>query len=109
MGQVAGSEAARLEDRYFRQKVKLGEGSFGVVWRGLDRETGGYVAIKQLEKASLSRRGASRNDIDREICVMRACSHENTLRLYDTFEDHACIYLALEYCDCGDFGDKLRE
>ena len=32
MGQ---SSASKLEERYFLQKVKLGEGAFGVVWRAL--------------------------------------------------------------------------
>ena len=32
------------------QKVKLGQGSFGVVWRAVDKETGAVVAVKELIK-----------------------------------------------------------
>lgn len=109
MGQGQGTIGAQLEERYFLQKVKLGQGSFGTVWRAVDRQHGITVAIKQLDKASLPRRGVTRQDIEREISMMKACSHENITELYDNFEDTNSIYLALEYCDGGDFGDKVKE
>lgn len=109
MGQGTGTNAIPLEDRYFLQKVKLGQGSFGTVWRAVDRQNGHTVAMKQLDKASLPRRGISPKDIEREVSMMRACPHENITRLFDVFEDATSIYLALEYCDGGDFGDKVKE
>jgi len=108
MGQ-AQPKGAQLEDRYFVQKVKLGSGSFGTVWRAVDRSSGRIVAVKQLDKAGLPRRGVTRRDIDREISLMQVCSHENLLQLFDTFEDDKHIYVVLEYCEDGDFGDKLQE
>lgn len=107
MGQAVSQ--SNLELTYHVQKVKLGHGSFGTVWRGIDRRTNNTVAIKQVDKAAMPRRGVNRNDVDREISMMRACVHENLLRLHDTFEDNSSIYLALEYCDGGDFGDKVKE
>merc|ERR1719440_606520 len=41
--------------------------------------------------------------------MLKACNHENITSLYHTYEDAQSIYLALEYCDGGDFGDKLKE
>eukprot|EP00418_Pyrodinium_bahamense_P045524 CAMPEP_0179201642 /NCGR_PEP_ID=MMETSP0796-20121207/100358_1 /TAXON_ID=73915 /ORGANISM="Pyrodinium bahamense, Strain pbaha01" /LENGTH=345 /DNA_ID=CAMNT_0020906205 /DNA_START=55 /DNA_END=1089 /DNA_ORIENTATION=+ len=109
MGQAAGTRGAQLEERYFRQKVKLGEGSFGTVWRAVDRQSGDTVAIKQLDKASMPRRGVTPQHVKQEIALMQVCRHENILQLLDKFEDEAYMYLALEYCDGGDFGDKIRE
>lgn len=109
MGQGGSNHAAQLEERYFLQKVKLGQGSFGTVWRAVDRQKNRTVAIKQLDKAKLPRCGVTRLDIEREIKLMQACSHENITELYDTFEDNDNIYLALEYCAGGDFGDKVKE
>merc|ERR1719160_666771 len=40
---------------------------------------------------------------------MKSCRHEHIIRLFDVFEDKGSIYLALEYCDGGDFGDKVKE
>jgi serine/threonine protein kinase len=98
-----------LEDRYYLQKVKLGQGSFGTVWRAVDRHSNRVVAIKQLDKAAMPRRGVRQQDIEREVNVMQAVVHENITQLLSTFEDRGHIYLALEYCDGGDFGDKVKE
>merc|ERR1712137_86651 len=48
-------------------------------------------------------------DVEREITMLRSCTHDNIVRLYDTYEDADNIYLALEYCGGGDFGDKVKE
>lgn len=108
MGQgVSSSESAA--ERYYLQKVKLGEGSFGTVWRAVDRHTNSTVAVKQLDKAVLPKRGVRRSDIEREISVMQAVDHENVTKLYGSSEDQQSIFLALEYCNGGDFGDKVKE
>lgn len=98
-----------LEDKYFLQKVKLGQGSFGTVWKGVERASGKAVAVKQMDKAQLPRRGVKREDIEREVSVMKAVHHENILQLYDFCEDRQFISFVLEYCDGGDFGDKVKE
>lgn len=107
LGQVGGR--AQLDEQYFVQKVKLGQGTFGTVWRAKNRKTGEAVAMKQMDKAVLPKRGVTRTDIEREVSMMQACSHDNITKLYDTFEDKDSIYLALEYCEGGDFGDKVQE
>mmetsp|Transcript_44029 Transcript_44029/g.113848 ORF Transcript_44029/g.113848 Transcript_44029/m.113848 type:complete len:566 (+) Transcript_44029:63-1760(+) len=109
MGQQGSSTKELLEDRYFLQKVRLGQGSFGTVWRAIDRASGLVVAIKQLEKARMRRTGLTREAVDREVAMMRACGHENIAQLLGTFEDSKNMYMAQEYCDGGDFGDKVRE
>lgn len=106
MGQALGT--GTLDDKYFLQKVKLGEGSFGVVWRAHERESNAIVAIKQIDKKRMITRGATKEDITREISMMKECKHVNITELYDTFEDETQISLALEYCDGGDFGDKVK-
>mmetsp|Transcript_88356 Transcript_88356/g.250372 ORF Transcript_88356/g.250372 Transcript_88356/m.250372 type:complete len:375 (+) Transcript_88356:96-1220(+) len=104
-----GQANAKVEDRYFIQKVKLGQGAFGTVWRAIDRQDQAVVAIKQMDKSQLLKRRIQREDVEREISVMNTCIHVNIIRLLNTFEDVMCFYLALEYCDGGDFGDKLKE
>lgn len=107
MGQVGGRQ--QLDEIYFVQKVKLGQGSFGCVWRAKHRQSGDTVAVKQMDKATMPKRGVTRHDIEREVKMMKACNHVNITKLFDTFEDSGSIYLALEYCDGGDFGDKVKE
>ncbi|CAD7975041.1 unnamed protein product [Amoebophrya sp. A25] len=103
-------DASRLQEKYHIQKVKLGEGSFGTVWRAMERKTNVAVALKSVEKDKMRRRGVTPEDMAREIKMLyaaRGCQYITELR--DSFEDGTAHYLALEYCEGGDFGDKLRE
>lgn len=104
-----GQSQGKVEDRYYLQKVKLGQGSFGVVWRAVDRESQEVVAVKQMDKKELPRKGIRPADIEREITVMKSCRHENITLLLETFDSPDAIFIALEYCDGGDFGDKVKE
>lgn len=65
--------------------------------------------MKQLNKKQLPARGVHRTDVHREIQLLGSVQHENIIRLYETFEDNDSIYMAVEYCDGGDFGDKVLE
>lgn len=110
MGQTGSSGTApALEDRYYIGKVVLGSGSFGTVFGGVDKQTHEQVAVKRLDKSTLPQRKVTREDIKREITMMQASVHENITKLYDKFEDDKYIYLALELCDRGDLGDKVKE
>jgi serine/threonine protein kinase len=105
----SGARSARLQDRYHLQKVRLGSGSFGTVWRGVDRESGEVVAVKQIGKRRAASSGSSRQDVEREIHLLQVATHENITRFHALFEDSEHIYLILEYCDGGDFADKIKE
>lgn len=103
--------ASRLGEDYHLQKVKLGEGSFGTVWRAVARKTGEPVAVKRVDKARLTSGGIEdqRPEIEQETRLLRELSHENIVRLWDVFEDRSSMFIVLEYCDGGDFGDKIQE
>mmetsp|Transcript_125569 Transcript_125569/g.250516 ORF Transcript_125569/g.250516 Transcript_125569/m.250516 type:complete len:335 (-) Transcript_125569:14-1018(-) len=107
MGQ--GGSSSDFHERFFVQKVKLGHGTSGTVWRAVDRQSGGMVAIKQMDKEHMKRNNISMSDIKREVAVMKACAHENITRLLEACEDEECAYLVLEYCECGDLCDKIEE
>lgn len=98
-----------VEDLYFQQKVKLGQGGFGSVWRAIDRKTNLFVAVKEIDKMKAYWQGAKRSEIQMEIRILRACDHVNITHLYNYFEDSAFISIVLEYCDGGDLDDKLKE
>lgn len=109
MGHGSSSEQGREQERFYLQKVQLGQGAFGTVWRAIDKQTQNVVAVKQLDKAALPKRGVRRHDIEREVAILRLISHENVTKLYAIWEDDRSMYLALEFCDGGDLGDKLKE
>lgn len=115
MGQGFGAEEygsfEQLKEKYFIQKVKLGEGSCGSVWRAVNRKTQEAVAMKQIEPEMIMTNAKQKMDsCKREILILRTLQHENIVKLLEAFLD-SCgnLYMALEYCDGGDFGDKLLE
>lgn len=112
MGQVSAVLGSELRERYFLQKVELGRVRFGKVWRAVDRSSRDVVAVKQFATANLSRPGgleARKEEIARQVVVMKSLFHMNIARLFDAFEDADNMYVVLEYCSGGDLGDKLRE
>ena len=82
------------QPRYFQQKVKLGQGGFGTVWRAVDKKTNHFVAVKQIDKLQSYWQGAKRSEIQLEIDILRACDHENVTKLYTYFEDSQNISIA---------------
>jgi len=94
--------------RFQVHKDKLGEGAFADIWKALHRETGQTVALKQLDKAKMAKNQVKRADIERQIHMMKTCTHDNILRLFTTFEEGQSIFLALEYCGNGDLAEKLQ-
>eukprot|EP00397_Hematodinium_sp_SG-2012_P019427 GEMP01019956.1.p1 GENE.GEMP01019956.1~~GEMP01019956.1.p1 ORF type:complete len:597 (+),score=85.07 GEMP01019956.1:96-1886(+) len=107
-----GAEASREPppDKYHIQKVKLGGGSFGTVWRSINRETKEVVAMKAINIEGCRQKGLTENDLKREIDMLRESKGcINITQLLDTFQDSTTYYMALEYCEGGDFGDKVKE
>lgn len=115
MGQGSGVLAAEfgsdveLKEKYFIQKVKLGEGSCGNVWRAVNKKTQEPVAMKQVVRDQvLLNAGRKLDACKQEITVLRALKHEHIVQLFEAFTDsYGNLYIALEYCDGGDLGDKL--
>jgi len=97
----------RLEDQVFVENMKLGEGAFGVVYRGKMKDTNQYVAVKKLSK-HCSGAGRNRESYEKEMELMRRVKSEYVVSLHAAFEDAGNIQLVLDYCEGGDLGDKIR-
>ena len=107
---VVSSRKKKLEDEYYVQKVQLGKGSFGVVNRAVHKPTQQDRAVKCVDKRRLESKPNHKQQLVREIEIMRECfGHNNVVKLFDWFEDEKCIYLVLEYCGGGDFGDRILQ
>ena len=77
-------------------KEKLGEGAFGAVHLGINKQTEENVAIKILEKSRINKyKGKVR--LEREIEILKKLKHPNIVQFYCVIETQMKIFLIEEY------------
>lgn len=80
------------------QKIdKLGEGSYGVVYRAQNRVTGHIVALKRI-RLDNKEEGIPCTAI-REISLLKDLNHQNIVRLLDVLHTERKLTLVFEYLD----------
>lgn len=79
-----------LNDTY-SVKEKLGNGKFGIVRLGINKETGQKVAIKIMQKKNMSK--VDMELVKNEIEILKICQHPNIIRLYDVYENAEDFYI----------------
>ena len=77
-------------------KEKLGEGAFGSVRLGINRQTEEKVAIKILEKSKIIKY-EDKVRIEREIEILKKIRHPNIVHLYGIIETDKQIFIITEY------------
>ena len=90
------SLASSSKDAHERYKTlnKVGEGSFGMVFRALDRQEGAIVALKRVR---LKDTRALPTGALREIMALQRLSHPNVLPLHDLYTHGASLMLVLPF------------
>ncbi|EDQ89694.1 uncharacterized protein MONBRDRAFT_25292 [Monosiga brevicollis MX1] len=76
---------------------KLGEGTYGVVFKARDRHDGSIVALKRISLESAAE-GVPSNAV-REISLLKSLHHPNIVRLYDVLHSEHKLTMVFEYCD----------
>ncbi|MGC4094374.1 MAG: protein kinase [Polyangiaceae bacterium] len=85
----------------------LGQGGMGLVFRGVDRETGGDVAVKQLQLDPLQRDPIAIERFRREAQALEQLRHPNIVRVLSVLEEGGEHYLVMEYVRGGSLEDLL--
>ncbi|XP_029959778.1 death-associated protein kinase 1 [Salarias fasciatus] len=90
---------------------ELGSGQFALVRRCRHRASGLEYAAKFIRKrrSKSSRRGVTREDIEREVGILREIQHPNIITLHEVFESKADVILILELVAGGELFDFLAE
>ncbi len=91
----------------FEVKGWLGQGGMGQVFRGVDRETGSVVAIKQLKGDSLRRDPIVIERFRREARLLEQLRHPNIVRVLAVVEEAGEYYLVMEYVSGGSLEELL--
>jgi serine/threonine protein kinase len=88
-------------DTPFSQKYtrlqKLGEGTYGVVYKAKNNVTGGFVALKKI-RLKEEGEGVPSTAI-REISLLLELDHPNVVQLYEVSPQEDKIYLVFEFLD----------
>ncbi|XP_022084244.1 cyclin-dependent kinase 2-like [Acanthaster planci] len=81
----------------FQKIEKIGEGTYGVVYKARDRESGKMVALKKIRLDTESE-GVPSTAI-REIALLKELDHTNVVRLQDVVHNDRKLYLVFEFLD----------
>ncbi|XP_026060914.1 death-associated protein kinase 3-like [Carassius auratus] len=96
---------------YYEMGEELGSGQFAIVRKCIEKSSGTEYAAKFIKKRRLSssRRGVSREEIEREVNILREIQHSNIITLHDIFENKTDVILILELVSGGELFDFLAE
>jgi len=79
----------------FEHVEKIGEGTYGVVFKALNNQTGEVVALKKI-RLDVETEGIPSTAI-REISLLKELDHPNIVRLMDVLYNEEKLYLVFEY------------
>jgi len=81
----------------FSKLEKIGEGTYGVVYRAKDRQSGSTRALKKI-RLDADSEGVPSTAI-REIALLRELNHPNIVRLLNVIHSNTRLFLVFEYLD----------
>ncbi|XP_065893647.1 uncharacterized protein [Dysidea avara] len=105
----------RAQDKknyWWHPTYRIGKGSFGEVYHGWEEAPGQgalEVAIKTVKKEFIDQDPKVKENLDREIAIMKALSScQYAVRLHNVMDTKDHIILAMELCDC-DLDQYVKE
>ncbi|XP_006141805.1 death-associated protein kinase 2 isoform X1 [Tupaia chinensis] len=100
----------KVED-FYDIGEELGSGQFAIVKKCREKSTGLEYAAKFIKKrqSRASRRGVEREEIEREVSILRQVLHPNVITLHDVYENRTDVVLILELVSGGELFDFLAQ
>ena len=93
----------------YSTEYPLGEGNFGVVYKGVRTKTDGdweQVAIKKVKDTDTMPSSAV-DDMEREVNLMKKLSHENIVKIRGVLQDGPNVIIVMEYIREGSLDRSL--
>ena len=85
--------------------AKIGEGSFGTVFKAVRRTDSQTVVIKQVGLKMLN--AAQRDEARNEVALLRSLEHPHIVRYHGSFVDAAGLNIVMEFAARGDLHAKI--
>ncbi|KAL1493111.1 hypothetical protein ABEB36_011237 [Hypothenemus hampei] len=92
----------RKPEEVFDIICKLGEGSYGSVYKALHKESGQVLAIKQVPVDT------DLQEIIKEISIMQQCDSPYVVKYYGSYFKNTDLWIVMEYCGAGSVSDIMR-
>ena len=94
-------------NEFYILKEQIGEGYFGKVQKGINKNTRKDVAVKVINKSKLSYKNYKL--IHHEMNIMKLLNHPHIVSLEDYFEDDEYIYIVMNYLSGGDLLEYIEK
>jgi len=97
----------KIDDFYYLEDNKIGEGSYARVVRCTNKSTGAMRACKVIKKNKSGSKELER--ARKEILICRQLDHPNIAKLFEHFESDTYLYMINVLCTGGELLDRLIE
>ncbi|KAF0987290.1 hypothetical protein HZS_3691 [Henneguya salminicola] len=86
----------------FKILEKLGQGSYGLVYKAIHIASENILAVKQVPI------GADIKDILKEISIMQQCDSKYVIKYYGCYYEKLDLWIIMEYCGAGSVLDIMK-
>ena len=87
----------------------LGQGVYGKVYEGMERDTREKVAIKKIDLSVFNKDKYLENAIFTEIYLLKRFNHPNIIKFRDVLSSKNSLYIITEFCKNGDLKELLKK
>lgn len=103
---VGKSEGAPTEN--YSMVKRLGEGSYGVVWKVKHLLTGHDRAMKKINKSTKTKK-ETEMEIMNEIEILRKMDHPHIVKIFEFFNTPEGYFLITEFCTGGELFQEVSD
>ena len=82
---------------------KIGEGSYGKIYKAKNKISNELRAMKQMEKSKIKNIQTFKNEIE----ILSKMNHPNIIKLFEVYEDPKYFYLINDLCTGGELLNKI--
>lgn len=105
--QFLASSTSRIQIRW-QQGRFIGGGTFGTVYLGVNLDSGGLMAVKEIRLQDIASTPTMYKQIKDEMSVMEMLSHPNIVEYYGIEVHRDKVYIFEEYCQGGSLAQLLE-
>ncbi|XP_060569849.1 serine/threonine-protein kinase Nek1-like isoform X2 [Ruditapes philippinarum] len=92
-------------DKYVKVR-KIGEGAFGKADLVKLKKDGSQCVIKEISIMRMNSK--ERSEARKEVSVLAQLKHPNIVAYRESFEEHGCLYIVMDFCSGGDLYAKIN-